>query len=271
MYPRYSINPIKEALADTPVVFIMGPRQIGKTTLVKVLTKEIKDGTWEYITFDDQAQLQIAQADPIGFIRNLSKKPKKQKKRVVLDEIQRLPQLFVSIKQAVDEQRTPGRFLLTGSANALLLPKLSDSLAGRMESIPLMALSECEIQSRQPGFLTKLLAQQAPTTKTTRIRNQLFQRLLTGCFPEALQRTSERRVTAWYQQYVNTLIQRDINDLSHINHPELMSKLLKSIAFYSSKLVNLTELGNKLALDRSTIKKYLALLQQLFLLEQLPA
>jgi len=125
MFPRYSTNNIKEALADTPVVFIMGPRQVGKTTLVKTLIDE----SWEYITLDDQAQLEIAQADPMGFIRNLPPK------RIALDEVQRVPELFVSIKQAVDEHRTPGRFLLTGSANALLLPKLSDSLAGRMEAI----------------------------------------------------------------------------------------------------------------------------------------
>ena len=145
MYPRYSANNVREALADTPVVFVMGPRQVGKTTLVKNLINE----EWEYITLDDQAQFEIAKADPVGFIRNL---PPKQ---IALDEVQRLPELFVSIKQSVDENRLLGRFLLTGSANALLLPRLSDSLAGRMESVRLTTLSECEIQSSQPTFLTK--------------------------------------------------------------------------------------------------------------------
>ena len=111
---------IKAALADTPVVFIMGPRQSGKTTLTKTLINP----EWTYITFDDQAQLALAKSDPIAFIRNM---PTQQ---VVLDEVQKLPELFVAIKQSVDENRQPGRFLLTGSANALLLPRLSDSLAG---------------------------------------------------------------------------------------------------------------------------------------------
>ena len=227
MYPRYSAKNVNEALADTPVVFIMGPRQTGKTTLVKALIDENGDDTWEYITLDDQAQFEIARADPVGFIRNLPPK------RIALDEVQRLPELFVSIKQAVDEHRAPGRFLLTGSANALLLPRLSDSLAGRMESVRLTTLSECEIQGRVPTFLSKLLAQEAPSTQDIRVRNHLLQRLVVGCFPEPLQRASERRS--------------------------------------AGKLVNLTELGAKLGLDRLTIKKYMALLEQLFLVEQLPA
>ncbi len=261
MYPRYSAKNIREALADTPVVFVMGPRQVGKTTLAKSLINE----EWEYITLDDQAQFEIAKADPVGFIRNLPPK------RIVLDEVQRIPELFVSIKQSVDENRLPGRFLLTGSANALLLPQLSDSLAGRMESVHLTPLSECEIQSHRPTFLAKVLSQEAPSTRDTRLRDHLLNRVVVGCFPEPLQRSSERRSAAWYQQYVSTLIQRDIKDLTHIDHPDLMTKLLKLTAFYTGKLVNLTELGNKLELNRLTIKKYIALLEQLFLVEQLPA
>ncbi|MCU7922003.1 MAG: ATP-binding protein [Candidatus Thiodiazotropha sp. (ex Dulcina madagascariensis)] len=261
MYPRYSANNIRDALADTPVVFVMGPRQAGKTTLVKSLIDE----KWEYITLDDQAQFEIAKADPVGFIRNL---PLKQ---IALDDVQRLPELFVSIKQSVDENRLPGRFLLTGSANALPLPRLSDSLAGRMESVRLTTLSECEIQGKQPTFLTKLLSQEAPSTRETRLRDHLLQRIIAGCFHEPLQRSNERRSTAWHQQYVSTLIQRDIQDLTQINHPGLITKLLKLTAFYTGKLVNHTELGNKLGLNRLTIQKYMALLERLFLVEQLPA
>ncbi len=265
MYPRYSQPQVKEALSDTPVVFIMGPRQAGKTTLVKTLIDEMGAEQWIYITLDDQAQFEIAQADPVGFIRNLPPT------RIALDEVQRMPELFVSIKQAVDEQRTPGRFLLTGSANALLLPRLSDSLAGRMESVRLMTLSECEIHGQQPTFLSKLLKQEAPSTQSTRVREHILNRLVTGCFPEPLQRSTERRSQAWYQQYLSTLVQRDIRDLIHIDHPDLMGKLLKLTAFYAGKLVNFTELGGKLGLDHLTIKKYMALLEQLFLVGQLPA
>ncbi len=134
-----------------------------------------------------------------------------------------------------------------------------------------MTLSECEILGRQPTFLPKLLNQETPSTQTIRVRDHILNRLITGCFPEPLQRASERRSQAWYQQYLSTLIQRDIRDLAHIDHPDLMGKLLKLTAFYAGKLVNLTELGGKLGLDRLTIKKYMGLLEQLFLVEQLPA
>ncbi|HED39812.1 MAG TPA: ATP-binding protein [Chromatiales bacterium] len=262
MYHRFSAEKIKTALTDTPVVFVMGPRQSGKTTLVK----NIIDDSWEYINLDDQTQFEVAQNDPVGFIRNLP-----AKKRIAIDEVQRLPELFVSIKQAVDEDRIPGRFLLTGSANALLLPRLSDSLAGRMESVRLSPLSECEIQGNQPTFLTKLLSQEVPTSHDKRIRDHLVQRIVVGCFPEPLQRATEQRSTAWYQQYINSLIQSDILDLTHIDHPELMTKLFRLTAFYAGKLSNLSEMGSKLGLSHVTIKKYMALLEQLFLVERLPA
>lgn len=262
LYPRYSKESIETALTDTPVIFIMGPRQCGKTTLVKSLMK--KNG-WQYINLDDAAQLAIAKSDPTAFVRNLFAK------HIVLDEIQRAPELLISIKQAVDENRIPGKFLLTGSANALLQPQVSDSLAGRIESIPIYALSECEIQTIKPTFLSKLLSQIAPISKHTRIRDYLIKRIITGCFPEPLQRQSEKRIQVWYNQYVNSLIQKDIKEIDHVEHPEKALKLLKLSAHYSSQLVNFTEFGNQLNLDRGTIKKYLGLLQQLFLLHELPA
>lgn len=262
MFNRYIKNSIYDALEDTPVVYVMGPRQSGKTTIVK----DIINDKWEYISFDDTAQLNIAKADPVGFIRNIP-----QEFSIVLDEVQRLPELFVSIKQAVDENRRPGRFLLTGSANALLLPALSDSLAGRMEMIPLSPLSEYEILGKTPAFLPKILNGEAPTTKEIRIRDYLIKRIITGCFPEPVQREKEHRVQAWYDNYLQSLIQKDIRDLDHIEHHSDLNKLLKILAFYSAKLINFTEVGGKLELYRATAKKYGSLLEQLFLIEYLPA
>ena len=261
MFVRYSANRVREALEDTPVVFVMGPRQSGKTTLIK----SIISNDWEYVTFDDQTQLEAAKKDPVGFIRNLPSKP------IALDEVQRIPELFLSIKQSVDEQRRPGRFLLTGSANALLLPKLSDSLAGRMETVKLLPLSESEILGRTPTFLRKVLTHEPPRTEQVRIRNHLINRIVTGGFPEPLQRKSEHRKTAWYNQYVNALIQRDIRDLGSIHHPEMMNKFIKLEALHVGKLVNYSELGSKLGIAHTTAKKYLSLLEQLFLFELLPA
>ena len=169
-YKRYSEKNIAVALRDTPVVFIMGPRQSGKTTLIKsLITKE-----WSYFNLDDQSFLNSVKQDPIGFIRSLNST------NIAIDEIQRLPELLIAIKQAVDEDRKPGRFLLTGSSNALLLPQVSDSLAGRIEAISLNTLSECEIRDVKPLFLSKLiryLLQKIPESKIL-----LFSALLPDVF-----------------------------------------------------------------------------------------
>ena len=260
MFKRFMKHNIHEALQDTPVVYVMGPRQSGKTTVVKSIIND----DWIYITFDDSTQLNLVKSDPIGYIRNLP-----EGKSIVLDEVQRLPELFVTIKQSVDERRMPGRFLLTGSANALLLPKLSDSLAGRMETISLTTLSEYEILDRTPSFLNMILNGVAPTTKEIRIRNHLIHRIVSGCFPEPIQRDKETRVQAWYKAYIQTLIQKDIRDLGHIEHNNDMAKLLSVLALYSGKLINFSEIGEKVGMDRGTVKKYMALLEQLFLIDTL--
>lgn len=261
IFPRFTARHVRQALTDTPVAFVMGARQVGKTTLVKTLI----DDSWEYITFDDNAQAEVARADPIGFIRNLPPK------RIALDEVQRVPQTLRAIKQSVDENRTPGRFLLTGSANALLRPRVSDALVGRMEAVRLATLSECEIAGREPTFLRTLLRGDAPVAEDLRVRDRLVRRIVTGCFPEPLLRASERRARAWYRQYANTLIQRDLADLPGIGHVDAMTKLLRLTAIHSGQLVNLADLAGKLGLNRLTAGKYLTLLEQLFLVERVPA
>lgn len=261
MFKRYIESQVDESLSDTPVVCIMGPRQSGKTTLVKEMINE----DWQYITLDNDAYLNIAQADAMNFIESLADK------HVVIDEIQRCPSLFLAIKKSVDENRKPARFILTGSANALLLPQLADALVGRMETIQLSPLSECELTGRQPTFLNRLLSQTVPSSTEVRIKDYLLKRIVMGSFPEPIQRSTETRAKKWYKHYVNTLIQRDIKDLTSITHPESMTKLLKISAFYAGKLIVLSELGAKVGLDRLTIKKYIGLLEQLFLVQQLPA
>jgi predicted AAA+ superfamily ATPase len=260
VFTRLIEHNIREALQDTPVVFIMGPRQSGKTTIVK----NIINDDWIYITFDDSTQLNLVKSDPIGYIRSLP-----AGKSIVIDEVQRLPELFVCIKQSVDENRVAGRFLLTGSANALLLPALSDSLAGRMETIELNTLSEYEILDRPPSFLNRVLNGDAPSTEEIRVRDHLINRIISGCFPEPVQREKASRIRAWYNSYLQTLIQKDIRDLDHIEHDGDMNKLLSILSWYSGKLINLSDIAGKVGLDRATVKKYMALLEQLFLIDTL--
>ncbi|MGB0934530.1 MAG: ATP-binding protein [Alphaproteobacteria bacterium] len=262
MFQRYIYRQVKEALADTPVVFIMGARQSGKTTLVQGLI----DDSWEYVTFDDQTQLEAAKFDPVSFIAKFAGK------RVVLDEVQRVPEIFLAIKKTVDEDRRPGRFLLTGSANALLLPQIADSLAGRIEAIQLYPLSMCEVSGQgNRTFLSKLMAGTIPKNAEEIPRAQLINMLIAGGFPEPAQRKQETRQAKWYQQYIQTLIQRDIKDISSISNVAEAEKVIRLAAFFSGKLVNFSELGAKIGLNYKAIQKYLQLLEQLFLLETLPA
>lgn len=262
MYKRQAAAAVKKALTDTPAVFIMGPRQSGKTTLAKSLV----DDSWEYITLDDPEQLALVRSDPSGFIRNLPKE------HTVLDEIQRMPELFVIIKQSVDENRKPGRFLLTGSANALLLPRLSDTMLGRMETVALPPLSECEISGAEPSFLRKVLDCEAPRTSEVRVRDYLLRRIVTGCFPEAVLRADrggDGDAARWNLQYLNGLLQREVQNIEEIDYLERMLRLLRLVGIQTGQLANFTQLGKKLKLNQMTVQKYLTLLGQLFLAEKL--
>src|SRR3990167_8748910 len=261
MYQRNVKKKIIKALKDTPVVMVVGPRQCGKTTLVKQIMA--KDSV--YITLDDVNQLTFAKADPLGFIRNFNDR------RVIIDEIQRVPELFLPIKQFVDENRVPGRFLLTGSANAMALPKVADSLAGRLEVVLLLPLAECEIQGKPSHFLEKILAGQLPETKQVRMREQLINKVLTGGFPEALLRKETSRRVSWFNQYILSIVQKDMKELGQIDHLDIMPKLIQMICSQVGSLVNYTEVGNALGLSRQTVSRYLQLLEQLFICQELPA
>lgn len=250
-YQRYCVRKVRAAMLDKPVILLMGPRQAGKTTIAKSML----DDAWQYISLDSSTQYDAARIDPDGFIQNLTAR------HIVIDEIQRVPELLLAIKQSVDENRQPGHFLLTGSADALLMPNVSDSLAGRTESIYLHPLSECEIRKTEPNFFAQLLEGHAPRTAYTRIRGALIERLTTGCFPEPMRRADESRVKRWYKQYVNALICKDLLDIESIAYPEKSLQLLKLSAHFSGKLVNLTELGKRVGLNAETIKNYLYLLE----------
>lgn len=263
MYNRYASERVVTALQDTPVVLIVGPRQCGKTTLVKQMTQSEE---WNYVTLDDVNQLKFAKEDPIGFIRTFA-----EKKRLVIDEIQRAQELFLPIKQWVDEHRAPGSFLLTGSANAMALPQVADSLAGRLELVSLMPLAECEIRNTPSTFLSKILAGEIPESREIRVREQLISKVTTGGFPEAIQRKTETRRIAWFDQYILSIIQKDMRDISQIEHINVMTKLIQMMANQTGSLINYTAVSDDLGLARQTVVKYFYLLQQLFIYQELPA
>ena len=184
-YPRWIAPRIAEALLDTPVVLLAGPRQAGKTTLVRQMAGQ----GLRYLTLDDELTLMSAREDPVGMIRSLD--------RAVIDEIQRAPGLLLAIKKSVDEDRRPGRFLLTGSANLMALPAAADSLAGRMETLSLLPLSQSEIEGHASNWVDCAFAGRILATDAPALGVDLVERVLRGGYPEAVSRASEKRRVAW--------------------------------------------------------------------------
>ena len=259
-YPRFAELRLKESLADTPVVLIHGPRQCGKTTLAQRLGAK---AGYAYKSFDDAVTLAAARSDPIGFVADLPAK-------CILDEVQRAPGIFSSLKMAVDANRAPGRFLLTGSANVLLVPALSDSLAGRMGIQRLYPLAQSEMAGHPPHFLDTLFGGRFSARKRPRLGRELAGRIADGGYPAALGRGTARRRAAWYRDYVETMVQRDVRDLARIASLDALPRLLNFAAGQTARLINISDLGAPLQLSRPTIRDYVTLLEGVFLLEEVP-
>jgi len=258
MYARKIRQHLLAALNDSPVVLVNGARQTGKSTLIQDLGR---DAT--YYTFDDPAVLAAVQADPFGFINAL-------KGAVCLDEVQRAPGVFLAIKAAVDRDRTSGRFLLTGSANVLLLPQIADSLAGRMEVLNLWPLAQSEIERQPLSVIDRLFDGRLPD-KYHFERQDFIVRLSRGGYPEALSRASERRREAWFDSYLHTILLRDVRDLAQIDGLTEMPRLMQLLGARSGGLLNAAELSRSTGIPQTTLKRYLTLLETLFLVRQVPA
>ena len=260
IYPRFAEAALVEALADTPVVLLHGPRQCGKTTLARGVGAGRDYG---YFSLDDEATLAAATTDPVGFVADLPQ-------RVILDEVQRAPGIFTAVKSAVDRDRRPGRFLLTGSANVLLVPTLADSLAGRMGIIRLHPLAQCELEEAPPRFLERLFAGDFKARSAERLGVALAERIAAGGYPPALVRPTPRRQQAWYRDYVESLVQRDVRDLARIASLDILPRLLSLAASQTARLINVSDLASPFRLSRPTIRDYVTLLERVFLLEELP-
>ncbi len=261
MIQRNIQDSVQRAMADTPVVLLNGARQTGKTTLAQALAAA--SGA-EYFTLDDSATLALAAGDPAGFIRNLAGP-------VVLDEIQKAPELFPAIKFVVDKDRKPGRFLLTGSANVMTLPRLAESLAGRMEIIPLYPFSAGEMTVVREGFLGRLFGGTLARAKPQFKGGNLAAQLTRGGYPEATRRQTDERRAAWFASYISTILQRDVRDLARVDALHALPNLLKLLAARASGLLNLADMGRDASLPHTTLTRYLALLETVFLVHRLPA
>jgi predicted AAA+ superfamily ATPase len=256
MFERHLAEAIKTSLLDTPAVLINGPRQSGKTTLARQLSTEMP-----YYTLDDTGLLAAVRQDPSGFVQTLD--------RAVIDEVQRAPELMLALKMAIDQDRRPGRFLLTGSANLMALPQIADSLAGRMETHTLLPLSQAELQGRPSDFLQRAQAQDWPLEYPLR-QEPLVNHVLAGGYPEMRQRATPARRHAWARAYINNLVERDVRDVANIDQLGQIPRLLQLLATRCGQLLNATQLGAQLGLDARTTDKYIGILERLFLVQRLP-
>jgi predicted AAA+ superfamily ATPase len=254
---RHLAGPVEESLKDTPAVLVNGPRQSGKTTLVRQLAGEM-----DYYTLDDSSTLHAAQQDPVGFVRTLD--------RAVIDEIQRAPQLMLALKMSIDQDRRPGRFLLTGSANILALPQIADSLADRMETHTLLALSQAELQARACDFLQRALAQDWPAPLPSQSQ-PLQERVLAGGYPEMRERATLARRQSWARSYMTHMMERDVRDIANIDQLAQIPRLLNLLATQCAQLLNYAQLGGQLGFNAKTADKYIGILERLFLVQRLPA
>lgn len=258
---RRASGSIDAALSDTRVVLIHGARQSGKSTLAQQVSRQ-RGGEWRDLDqFEDR---RAAHADPVGFVDSDT--------LMVIDEIQRVPDLLLPIKVAVDADRRPGRYLLTGSARLLGLRTLPDTLPGRMESIELWPFSQGEIDDSPDGFVDEVFRQGANIIRKDSdvSRSEYTERLVRGGFPEAVARSDERRREQFFDNYLSNMIERDIRQLSDIGRTQEMKKLVELLAGRSGTLVTANALSSALSLTNKTIQRYLQLLEDIFLIKRIP-
>lgn len=249
------------ALADSPVVLIHGARQTGKSTLVKSVAEN--DYPAKYITFDDSSILSSALNNPHDFLSGYQE-------NLIIDEVQRAPEIFLAIKSSVDKNREFGKFILTGSANVLLLPKISESLAGRMEILRLFPLAQNEISESKTNLVEEF-SKNNFNPNFSAASDNLINKVLSGGFPEMLTRQDRKRQKAWFNSYITTILQRDVRDIANIEKLNDLPKLLRLFASRAGTLLNYAEFSRSSAIPQTTLKRYVSLFEAIFMIHILPA
>lgn len=254
---------IVEALSDTRIVFVMGARQVGKSTLASSIVDSEHPAI--ALSLDSKATREAALADPTGFVADLTGP-------VMIDEVQRAPDLLLEIKDSVDKDPRPGRFLLTGSANILTAPKIAEALTGRVEILRLWPFSQGELDGKREDFMERLFADDPPRIiGTTKGRDAFASRVVAGGYPEARTRSSDRRRSKWFEDYLDTTLTRDLRDISDAKKLAVMPKLLQLVAARVGNLLHYDNIAGEVSLNSETIESYIGLLETIFLVKRLPA
>jgi predicted AAA+ superfamily ATPase len=263
LYRRRAEAMAIEALADTRVVVVNGARQVGKSTLAQLIIERTPGARELYL--DEPAVLAAAESDPSAFVRHDG--------LLLIDEIQRAPGLLLPIKREVDRDTRAGRFLLTGSARLLGLRDLPDALPGRTETIELWPLSQGEIDSAPDGFVDSIFRHgpdiELPACQFS--KRDYVARALRGGYPEAVRRDAGRRRERFFDSYITDLIARDVRQISDIERPAEMRRLLSVVAARMATLAVVQSIANDVALPRMTLSRYLDLLELIFVIRRIPA
>ena len=257
LLPRSIGATVVEALAASRVVFLGGARQAGKTTLVRQIAAA---GGMDYQTLDDRAARELALEDPAEFVA--------RDRLLIIDEVQRGgDDLLLAIKAQVDRDNRPGQFLLTGSTRFLTVPRLSESLAGRVDLVDLWPLSQGELEQHRDVLVdrmfksTSALRRRRPPPIS---RAQMFARVCRGGFPEAVRRP-ERQRSRWLDGYMRTLTGRDVAEISSIQRVGDLPALVRLLAGRTATELNVSRLAADAALPRTTLNGYLPLLESVYL------
>lgn len=256
-YNRWQQHTIERALQTRRVLLISGARQCGKTTLAKELetSEDIN-----YLTLDDPATRRVAESDPQGFVQHYGK-------TLVIDEVQRVPDLLLAIKIKVDEDTRAGQYLLTGSVNLKSSPGVRESLAGRIRKIQLRPLSQGEILGTSPDFLDRAFNQDFGQPKQSYGRNAMIDISFRGGFPEVLPfDAAERKL--WHRDYVDALLDHDLRDIANIRRRNAMFELVRILAAWSGKFMDVSAIGASLSISRPTVETYINALEALYLVER---
>ncbi|WP_198265496.1 ATP-binding protein [sulfur-oxidizing endosymbiont of Gigantopelta aegis] len=250
MLARSITKKLELALKISPVILLSGARQIGKSTLSLSLFKN-------YLTFDDGELKLQAKENPKGFLRMIDKP-------ICLDEIQKAPLLLEYIKINVDQNRTNGDFLLTGSANILDNKEVKDTLAGRIIELVLYPLSVKEKNKRENDNIVDNLFKHEFRVDTYDYYDQLIQHILSGGYPEMLKLQAGMEKSLWFSSYISTYIERDARDLGEIRDIDSFIKFVNVLSTRSACILNKSNLSTQIGITNKTTKNYLAILQRIY-------
>lgn len=255
MFPRILESHLKEAIKYFPVILVTGARRVGKSTLVMKLLDN-------YITFDDITIYLSAKADPASFVKSLERP-------VIIDEVQRVPELLLAIKQDVDINRKNGSYILTGSANILGFKNLADTLAGRLAILELFPLTCKEINGKTENILGILFNASFGKRTLSIDENSLIERILIGGYPEVSNIDSSRGRYIWFSSYITTYIERDVRDIGELRNMDKFFRVLNLLASRSSGVLRKTDVAKSSGVDVKTLDNYLKLLKLMYVVHLL--